>query len=341
MTDANQPVLKTHDVIGKPVISLQGEEIGTIVRVIVDPEINSVIGLTVNVRGFFKGEKGIEFANIGSFGDYAVVVENSREILPLDNLPEIEKMSKELYLYNMRVVTPLGKLIGTIDDFCFDAETGRIEKYILSGGIIKNLFKGMASIPASSIITIGKDLLITTDGVEQTIQKEESGLQDSLENIKGDIGELKIDLDQWKDDFEKTWDKTRNKVLDLSKIVGENLLEAARTGSGKGKEVLSKTSELVNEKIGQLKSSYDWWVDRLQAAKNRPDNALPEHDVNILIGLVAGKTVTDLNGKVIVAENEEITKEVIECAHKAGKTGELLISIATKDLEDKMKHLNQ
>lgn len=339
MVDVQSPVLKTQDIVGKPVISLQGKETGNVLRVIVNPADKTVAGLTLSTRGLFNGEKGVEFSAIRSFGDYAVIVESSEAIMPLDSLPLIEKFIRDYKIYNMRVVTPQGKFIGSVDDFYFNAETGLIEKYILSGGLIRNLFKGKASIPAETVTLIGKDLIITTEKVVETIQKEDSGLQDSIDNIKGDLGQFRDDFEQWKEDFDKAWDKTRTKVLELSKMVGDNLKEVARTGKGKGKEVISKTGEILNEKKGHLKNSYDWWLDRLQAAINVPEEPLPEHDINILIGLRSARSVIDNSGNVIVGENEEITRELIESCQKAGKLRELLISIATCDLEQKMESI--
>lgn len=341
MADETKDVLKTQDIVGKPVISLHGEEIGSILRVIVNPENRTVAGLTINIRGLFKGEKGIEFDAVNAFGDYAVIVESSEKILPLENLPVVEKLSKDYSLYNMRVVTPQGKLIGTVDDLYFNTNNGQIDKYILSGGIIKNLFKGKAVIPAEKIQRIGKDVLLAADGAENTIEQEDTGLQESIQYLKSDLDSFKDDLEQWKDDIDKNWEKTRIKVVELSKTVGENLKEVARTGKSKSKEVLSKTSEILNEKKKQLQTSYEWWLDRLQSAKTSPDSSLPEHDVDILIGLKAGRIVFDNNGVPIIKENDEITQEVVNSCQKAGKTRELLISIASRDLEDKIKSIEE
>ncbi|HWI54469.1 MAG TPA: PRC-barrel domain-containing protein [Desulfobacteria bacterium] len=336
MSDVNGSVLKTQDIIGKPVISLQGEETGNVIRVVVDPAAKTVIGLTVSTKGLFKDEKGVLFSAIRSFGDYAVIVESSEAIMSIDNLPSIEKLTRENDIYNLRAVTPQGKLVGSVDDFYFNPDNGHIEKYILSGGLIRNLFKGKATIPSETVTMIGKDLLITIDSVESTIQKEESGLEGSLENIKGDLGHFREDFGQWTEDLDKAWDKTRNQVLQLSKVFGQNLKEAAKTGKGKGIEILSKTGEILNDKKRQLGTSYEWWIDRLQTAKDNSENQLPEHDINILVGLRSARAVLDKSGNIIVHENDVITRDHIDTCQKAGRTRELLISIATRDLEEKM-----
>lgn len=338
MNDGVQ-VLRTQEVVGKPVISMQGNEVGTIARIVVDPAQSKVVGLTLNARGLFKGEKGMEFEAVRAFGDYAVTIEDANQVVQLNNLPGIEKLSRECNMYNMRILTPEGKLVGTVDDFCFNVRTGLIEKYILTGGLIKNLYKGKASITADKIQTIGKDVIISVPDVENAIQKETAGLQDNLDNLRDDLGNWKEDIDNWKDDFEKLWDKTRSKALELSKTVGENLKGAAKTGTGKGKELISKTGEVLSEKKIQLAKSYDWWMDRLQLVKTGGDQLITEEDANSIVGLKAGRKVTDEFGNIIVEENEEVTTEIVEAARKAHKIKELLISVAARDLEDKMKSI--
>jgi len=342
MTDLmNVELLKTQDFIGKPVISLQGEELGTIARVLVDPVEVKVVGFTVNVKGWFKGEKGMEFASVHSFGDYAVTVQRDSQVVAINSLPAIEKIAQECNMYNMRIITPDGRLVGTIDDFYFDPGTGMIKRYLLSGGIIKNLYKGRASIPAESIEKIGKDVIIAAVNVEDTMQKESGGLEENIDNLKEDIDQWKTGLEDWKDDFETIWEKTRTKALDLSKTVGDNLKEAAKSSKGKGKEILSKTGEILNEKGEQLKKSYESWMNRLQQLKTVPEKPLSKEDLTSLVGLKAGKTVTGADGTIIVAENKKVTKKAVEMAQKENKIKELLISVATRDLEDQIKSIEQ
>ena len=337
--DSNIGLLKTQDLIGKPIISLQGEEVGSVSRIIADSENGRIVGLTVNVKGWFKGEKAIEFESVKSFGNYAVTVELGSHIVTLDSLPSLKKISEESNLYNMRIITPEGQLVGTIDDFFFDTTTGKIEKFILTGGIIKNLFKGRAAIPATSIQIVGKDAIIAISNVEETIQKDEAGIQDNIEQLKDDLGHWKGDLEHWKDDFEKLWDKTRTKAMELSKNVGENIKGAAATGTDKGKELISKTSEIISEKRETLRKSYDQWMNRLQNVKNKPATPLSQDEVNSLLGLKAAKTVTTNDGTVIIEQNTEVSQDTISKAQDAGKTKELLLSVATKDLEEQMESL--
>lgn len=340
MTETPLQVLqKSRDLLGRPVISLSGDELGSIARIISDPASGSVVGMTLSAKGWFKGEKAAEFSSIHSFGEYAVTVKENDLVIPLNTLSSLEKTAQESNLYGMRIITPEGKLIGAVEDYYFDVKTGAITKYILTGGIIKTLFKGRAGVPAASISRIGKDAMIAAANVEETIENEDGGLQDNLETLKDELDHLKNDLGQWKDDLEKVWDKTKTRAFELSKNVGENLKTAAEGSKDTGKKLFSKTGELLTEKKSQLKNSYEIWLDRLQAVKNGSEQPLTEEDLQALIGLKAGQTITDDNGVVIVEQNSSITRSTIEEAQKAGKIKELLITLATRDLEDQIKSI--
>ncbi|WP_418790304.1 PRC-barrel domain-containing protein [Phosphitispora sp. TUW77] len=333
-------LMKTQSLINKPVISLQGEELGSVTRVIVNPDDGRVAGLTLSIKGWFKGEKALEFESVKSFGSYAVTIDRGSQVITLDSLPVLKKLAEECDMYNMRIITPEGRLIGTVDDFYFDTATGKIEKFILTGGTIKTVFKGRVSIPASSIENIGKDVIIAANNVTETIQKEEPGLTDNIDHWKEDIDQLKGDLEHWKDDFEKLWEKTRTKAVDISKSAGENIKAAATTGTDKGKELISKTSEVLIEKKSLLKKSQEEWVNRLHVVKNKPENPLTEDEINSILGLKAAKTIIDDAGNIIIVQDEEVFRDTIDRAQQAGKVKELLISVATKDLEEQMEAIN-
>lgn len=334
-----QVLQKSRDLLGKPVISLLGDELGSVARIIADPDSGSVVGLTLTVKGWFKGEKAAEFTSVNSFGDYAITVKENDLVVPLNTLSKLEKTAQEGNLHGMRIITPEGKLIGTVEDYYFDVKTGAITKYILTGGIIKTLFKGRAGLPAAGISKIGKNVMIAVADIEERIENEDGGLQDNLENLKDELDHLKDDLGQWKDDVEKVWDSTKNRAVELSKTVGENLKTAAEGSKDTGKKLFSITGELLAEKKIQLKNSYEIWHNRLQAVKNGADKPLAEEELQALIGLKASQTITDDNGAVIVMQNSPITQDTIEAAQKAGKIKELLITLATRDLEDQIKSI--
>lgn len=325
-------VFKTQELVGKPVISLGGEEIGAVNKVIVDPGTATVAGFTVNVKGLFKGDKALEFNAVHSLGSFAVTVSDGARVVPLNTLPALEKIAQVCNMYGMKVLTPSGHLVGSVEDFTFAAADGKIESYILSGGLIKNLMQGRAVIPAAGIEKIGPDLVIARDNVEQFIKKEDPGLQESIGSLKEDIG-------AWREELDKTWDKTLIKAKELSKTLGEKIKEATKEGTGKSKEIIEKTTEILNEKKKDLKSTYELWSERLQTLKNKSEKPLSDTDLTGLVGQTAGKTITDENGQIIISQDEIVSEVTIQRAMAAGRLQELMLSVATSEVNKKIESI--
>jgi uncharacterized protein YrrD len=325
---------KTQELVGKSVISLGGKELGTVNKVIVDPGSVSVAGFTINVKGILKGDKAIEFKAVHSFGDYALTIADSAMVVPLNTLPALEKLAQFSNMYGMKVITPSGHLVGGVDDFTFATVDGKITGYIISGGLIKNLMQGRAVIPAEGIEKIGPDLIIAKDGIEQYIVKEEPGLHDS-------IGNLKEDINLWKEDLNKTWDKTLIRARELSKTIGENLKEATKEGRGRSKELIGKSAEILNEKKKDLKTTYEEWSDRLKSLKNKPEKPLSEDELAAVTGQKVSKTITDENGEPIINQDEVITDDTVRRAAAAGRLKELLLAAATSDVSQKIESIEK
>ncbi len=327
-------VLKTQELVGMPVISLGGEEVGTVGKVIVDPGTCAVAGLTVNVKGLFKGDKALEFNAVHSFGDYAAIVSDSARVVPLNTLPAMEKLAQVCNLNGMKVITPAGYLVGIVEDFTFSATDGKIESYILSGGLIKNLMLGRAIVPASGIEKIGPDLIIARNDIEQFITKEDPGFQET-------IGNLKEDIHTWKEDLNKAWDKTLVRAKEISKSFGDNIIEATIGSKGKSKEFIDKTAEILGEKKKDLKATYELWSERLQAIKSKPAKPLSEAELASLAGQKVSKTIADDSGQTIIAKDETVTDEIVKQAVAAGRLQELLLAIATSEVNKKIESIEK
>lgn len=330
----NVNFLKTQELMGKPVISLGGEEVGTVHKVIVDPGTSSIVGLTVNVKGIFKGEKALEFSAVHSFGNFAVTVVDNARVVPLNTLPALEKLAQVCNMYGMKVITPSGHLIGEVDDFSFATADGNIANYFISGGLIKNLMQGRATIPAESIEKVGPDLIIAKDNVEQYITKEEPGLQESFDN-------LREDLSGWKEDLNKAWDKTLIRAKEVSKILGEKVKDATKDGKGKSKELIEKSTVILNDKRQDLKATYEEWSDRLKTLKNKPERPLSDAELTALVGQKVSKTISDDSGQPIITKDEFVAEETVKKAIAAGRLKELLLAVATSEVNEKIESIEK
>lgn len=152
---------KISDIKGKSILSLaNGQRIGQVDDVLVDPHSMSIAGLIYNVGGMFDREKHIVPAsNVEKWGQDAILIGEGRTFIDRSEVPDFDNwISTESSLRGLSVVTTDGDKIGTISDVLVDQQ-GMLTTYQVSEG--SSAFGGDTfEIPAQSTRTLGKDVAI-------------------------------------------------------------------------------------------------------------------------------------------------------------------------------------
>ena len=156
--------------MGMPVVSLaDGQQLGQVKGFIIHPAKMSIVALLMERQGWFKEQPVIPYQHVKNVGQHVVTVDQPQAMAKLSSFPELEALAKNpLPLLKNRVITEEGALLGTVDDFYFDPQSGRL----LSLEIRKGIFWGKTSLPTEKILTWGKDALIVQAHAE--IPPEES-----------------------------------------------------------------------------------------------------------------------------------------------------------------------
>ncbi|HBT20689.1 MAG TPA: hypothetical protein DEA47_04945 [Peptococcaceae bacterium] len=128
------------------------------------------------------------------------------------NIPPISKlMKKKVPLMGGKVISESGTLLGIVEEFTFDTETGEIKSIEVSGKFIESLFKGKMSIPASSVITIGTDAIIVSTDAQKNLKKLDSPFKKSLKSLKSSSQKLlrstKEKTKKWSDSLNNSLEK--------------------------------------------------------------------------------------------------------------------------------------
>ena len=170
-----------------PVISLSdGEELGKIKGLIIDPETISLTALVLDYRkGFLKEPRLIHFDQITSFGDYAVTVKNTHACERLTSRPQLNPLIRRpVQILGARVLREDGNLLGTVEEFIFDPLTGRISGLELTDNLISSLFRGRSFLDGKTILALGKNTIIVEKGAEASLIKEEAPIGDLTDSFK-------------------------------------------------------------------------------------------------------------------------------------------------------------
>lgn len=212
--------------ISMPVISLEeGLKVGSVKGLVVDSSNKKVAALIIEQKGWFKEIKYIPYNKIRSVGDDAITVDRSAGAEKGSGLPDIIRLVKEKIEVNgSKLVSENGTVLGFVDEFFIDEESGNIAGLEFAGKYIDSVIRGRAYLDISFVRTIGKEVVvITAEGVENVL-KLDGGLQETVKTIKESTGQI--------------WGSTVQKTRELGSSINRSLdrFKADLRGSREEKE---------------------------------------------------------------------------------------------------------
>lgn len=177
---------------GMPVISLEeGQQIGHIKGLVVNPSLKNIAALIIELKGWLGEQKFIPFNKVHRIGEDAVTIAKSNRVEKGAGLPEILRLFKErTKITGSRLVTENGTILGVVEEYYVDLQTGDIVGIEFSGGSVSNMFKGSNFLDINYIRTLGPAVVICNDASLQNIVKLDGGLQETLRNFRENTGQL-------------------------------------------------------------------------------------------------------------------------------------------------------
>lgn len=264
--------------ISMPVISLEdGLQIGQVRGLVVNPTAKTVSALLVEQKKWFKEQKIIPFMKIRSIGDDAITIEKNSTVQRPANLPEIISLLKEkVELIGAKVIAENGTTLGFVDDYYITTNSGEIVGLEISGNFLNSLLKGKAHLSMEHIRTIGKKVLVATEGAENYLEPVDGGLQETLRSLKETSSQL----------LETTWEKT----VDFSKNISKKLEKENVSIPTEPPEDLAVPEQLAGENQ-QLETT----GEQTEAVQDGPElSSVQGEDIIIEVGEVEILTAPDL-----------------------------------------------
>jgi uncharacterized protein YrrD len=169
---------KSTEITGLPIISiLEGQEIGTVKTLVINPEKGSIDFLTIEHEDWQVSIKAIPFKKIIGIGEYAVTVESDRAVIDLNEIPIANGLvNKKIRITQTKVMTRKGQLLGETAEFYTDEDTGNIL------GVEIQLSDASAVLAAEEILTYGKDILIVKEDASERFLNSVSLLNPMMSN---------------------------------------------------------------------------------------------------------------------------------------------------------------
>lgn len=348
---------KTHDVLGLPIISISdGVEVGKVKSILINAEKGAIDYIVVDSGIQILSARVIPTGSILGIGEYALTIENDSAINDIGKIPSaIDLLQKNIQVKGAKVLTRKGRLVGEIGDFYLDEDDGC--KITGLEYVADITHKRIRIIPRESVITFGKNLIVVSDDVENT-------LIDQLTQLGG-TGDRpsepeKKNLVISEPLRSETFSARANSAI-VEEIVGkaDNIIasegdnyfkEAEVAGEIKSPaepkvepEVEAATEEEINflnglqEAVGEEVPSDKGLFQEdgaggkantkgVPETKNNAQSLFEQRQKQYLNGRRATKTIVDASGKVIIKDGDMISEDIIEKAKSNGKLIELVMN---------------
>lgn len=156
---------KTKEILGLSLICInEGSEYGKIKGLLVNPDKGKVEYLIIDDGKYYLGAKLLAFDKVLGIGIDAVTTENEINIKSFSDVDEaLDLAAREVSIIGTKVYTKKGSYIGTVEEYYINEEDG----FIIGCQIAETEEKSI--IPASSIITFGKSVLVVVENAKDTL----------------------------------------------------------------------------------------------------------------------------------------------------------------------------
>lgn len=160
-------------VVGLPVMDLTtGSQVGVVKKLVFNRTQDRLLGLVIDEGGWFRDARVIPFEAIRQMGENAVTLADADAILAVDEQTKLKAfIAENSSVRGMRVLTESGTEIGVVDDIMFDPETGTVEAFRISGGLLQDFVEGKGVLPVPARITVGEDVIIIPDAALMTLAR--------------------------------------------------------------------------------------------------------------------------------------------------------------------------
>ena len=165
-------MIRASELAGRPVVDIDvAERVGTIEKLILDPNGQRVAGFVISRGGGFPGNKErstIPASAVHAIGPDAVTVK--REGAGSADAARLDALPRGSDVIGRKIVTEDGRYLGKVDDVLIEREGGRIFGYVLAD------HKGKGKhpyLPADSNLKAGKDLIVASESAMRYEWKDE------------------------------------------------------------------------------------------------------------------------------------------------------------------------
>lgn len=159
---------KGRHLLSLPVVeALTGDHLGEVKELLCDTRECKLLGFVVADGGWIHGAKAVLMPGVQEINNTAVVIADRTFVRDIRDIGELPADSS---VRGYTLVTEDGRELGIIRDLVVSPDSGKIEGYELSDGIIDDLLKGRKTVAVYGRVDIVDDQVIVTDAKGESNQ---------------------------------------------------------------------------------------------------------------------------------------------------------------------------
>jgi sporulation protein YlmC with PRC-barrel domain len=204
-------LIRTSELSGRAVVDLDAaEKVGTIDRVVLDPDGRQVAGFFVSRGKSVNGDAmqmTLPASAVRAIGPDAITMHKPTAMSD-EQLARLRSLPSTTDLVGRKVVTEDGRMLGRVTDVVIDPRSGRIVGYPIGHGDVlakvEKLFgagkHGSTFLSADANLRAGDDLIVAPDGAVREQWPTDAAQQDTLAAATRDDTQVRIvSAGEWRD----------------------------------------------------------------------------------------------------------------------------------------------
>ena len=359
---------KGKTVVGQSVISYaEGRRLDTVKDLLISQTNDAIVALLVDEGGLLSGSRVVPIESVRNFGRDAVVVADAGSITTASADPEVKSiLNRNDKLLGKRVVSDMGDALGSISDMYFEEESGRIQGFEVSGGVLGDIARGTSYLAVDEIERLGPDVIFVRPDTGENLQSQVGGVLGTLDKAGNRIGEtvysaqdeIQARIAESHPERALVGRRSGTDVTDANgsivvangeRIRLEHLEWAQRTDnmdaltraatSGEVRETQARAGAAVEQAGDNIGAMWDRFTQRITDMRDEHGRQVDEQQTRIrlaqiadAIGRPAGKVLLDRSDSVILDLGDIITHQAIQQAYDAGQLDSLLSSAVRSDI---------
>jgi sporulation protein YlmC with PRC-barrel domain len=144
----------------RPIITKEGEKIGTLNEIIIDPLQGKILGFLIK-PGFFRAPKILSPVDIRGWFNDGILVESEKVLLnPAEIVRAFSVIQSKIKILDQKVINPQRKKIGKVTDLTLDLNIGYLTRITVETTPLKGLIENERLIPWNKILKITRDYVM-------------------------------------------------------------------------------------------------------------------------------------------------------------------------------------